>query len=107
MRIAMGICLQLDMQVACCALARARENTGNRIAARMAMIAITTSSSIRVNAFRFIFRPSCALDVLPLGRILAASRAAIRIGPVVGYGLAGPQQTVSNYRSEEHTSELQ
>ena len=34
------------------AAALARANTGNRIAARMAMIAITTSSSMRVNARR-------------------------------------------------------
>src|SRR5687768_13051905 len=46
----MAICLRLLWQLAPRAFSRAWANTGNRIAARMAMIAITTSSSIRVNA---------------------------------------------------------
>src|SRR5437660_8548270 len=37
-----------ERQVVCRAFSRACANTGNRIAARMAMIAMTTSSSIRV-----------------------------------------------------------
>src|SRR6185369_11245499 len=43
------ICLQLERQDAPRTLSRACANTGNRIAARMAIIAITTSSSISVN----------------------------------------------------------
>ena len=35
--------------------ARARASAGNSIAARMPMMAMTTSSSIRVNPLRFIF----------------------------------------------------
>src|SRR5713101_5676614 len=38
--------------VVCRALSRAWANTGNRIAARMAIIAITTSNSISVKPFR-------------------------------------------------------
>ena len=38
--------------LACLAFSRALANTGNRIAAKMAMIAITTRSSIRVKAER-------------------------------------------------------
>jgi hypothetical protein len=38
------------MQLACLAFSRTRLKTGNRIAARMAIIAITTSNSMRVNA---------------------------------------------------------
>jgi hypothetical protein len=40
------------MQLACLAFSRTRLKTGNRIAARMAIIAITTSNSMRVNAKR-------------------------------------------------------
>src|SRR5436309_4146481 len=42
------ICLQLERQVVARALSRACAKTGKRIAARMAMMAITTSSSISV-----------------------------------------------------------
>src|SRR5216683_2906847 len=41
-------CLLLERQVVWRALSRAWAKTGKRIAARMAMIAMTTSSSIRV-----------------------------------------------------------
>jgi hypothetical protein len=40
------------MQVACRAFSRAWAKTGNRIAARIAMIAITTRSSMSVKADR-------------------------------------------------------
>jgi hypothetical protein len=42
----------LLVQTAWRALSRTRLKTGNRIAARMAIIAITTSNSMRVNAER-------------------------------------------------------
>lgn len=41
-----------DVQAACRPFSRACAKTGNKIAARMAMIAITTSGSISVNAER-------------------------------------------------------
>src|SRR6266852_1564987 len=44
------ICRQFEAQADWRAFSRARAKTGNRIAARMAMMAITTSSSIRVKA---------------------------------------------------------
>src|SRR5438552_12692456 len=43
------ICLQLERHADCRAFSRAWANTGKRIAARIAMIAITTRSSMRVN----------------------------------------------------------
>src|SRR5438128_8468604 len=43
-------CLKLELQTDMRACSRARAKTGKRIAARMAIMAITTSSSIRVNA---------------------------------------------------------
>jgi len=49
----MPICLRLLRQAMERAFSRACANTGKRIAAKMAMIAITTSSSIKVNARRF------------------------------------------------------
>src|SRR2546426_1028590 len=56
--IAVPNCFRCDWQLAERAFSRAWANTGKRIAARMAMIAITTSSSIRVKPFRrFIMSP--------------------------------------------------
>ena len=49
---ASAICLQLERQAACRAFSRAWAKTGNRIAARMAMMAMTTRSSISVNPRR-------------------------------------------------------
>src|SRR5436190_789718 len=46
----MPICLRLLRQAVDRAFSRACAKTGKRMAARMAMIAITTSSSIKVNA---------------------------------------------------------
>src|SRR5579872_6069724 len=50
MSVARPICLQLLRQEIARAFSRAWANTGNRIAARIAMIAMTTSNSISVNA---------------------------------------------------------
>src|SRR5438128_7446147 len=44
------ICLQLERQAVCRALSRAWAKNGKRIAARIALMAMTTSSSMRVNA---------------------------------------------------------
>src|SRR5687767_3931063 len=46
----MPICLALERQEICRAFSRACAKTGNRMAARIAMIAMTTRSSIRVKA---------------------------------------------------------
>jgi len=56
-----------DRQLAVLAFSRALANTGNRMAAKMAMIAITTSNSISVNPrslriFVFSFFLAC-IDV--------------------------------------------
>src|SRR5262245_55448500 len=53
----MPICLRLLTHVAARAFSHAWAKTGKRIAARMAMIAITTSSSIRVNPCRRCMGP--------------------------------------------------
>src|SRR6266542_3079141 len=52
MFIPMPNCRKLERQALCRAFSRACANTGNRIAARIAMIAITTRSSIRVKPAR-------------------------------------------------------
>src|SRR5438876_4822068 len=51
----MPICLQFERQVVARAFSRACAKTGKRIAARMAMMAITTRSSIRVKPSRCRF----------------------------------------------------
>src|SRR5689334_22947724 len=55
------ICFMLERQVVIRAFSRACAKTGKRIAARMAMMAITTSSSIKVNAG---LRVRCMHDLL-------------------------------------------
>src|SRR5471030_2419061 len=52
--VAIPICLVLERHAVLLAAAFACEKTGNSIAAKIAIIAITTNSSIRVNAFDFI-----------------------------------------------------
>ncbi len=47
-------CFMLFMHATFCAFDLAEERAGNNIAARIAMMAMTTSSSIKVNA-RFVF----------------------------------------------------
>src|ERR1041385_3914294 len=49
-RMANPTCLRLFVQLIRCARALARANAGKSIAARMAIIAMTTNSSIRVKA---------------------------------------------------------
>src|SRR6478672_8269684 len=50
------ICFKLLWQLARRAFSRALANTGNRIAARMAIMAMTTKSSIRVKPARRLVR---------------------------------------------------
>jgi hypothetical protein len=52
MTFAKANCLSALMQLACCALRLAAAKAGNNMAAKIAMMAITTSSSINVNADR-------------------------------------------------------
>ena len=51
---ASAVCFWLLRQVEARAVSRARVRAGSSIEARIAMIAITTSSSIRVNLLRFL-----------------------------------------------------
>src|SRR5918911_4175453 len=53
MRSPRAICFMLLMQLAWRAFSRAWAKTGNRMAARMAMMAITTSNSMRVKPSLF------------------------------------------------------
>src|SRR5687767_15342117 len=71
-------CLILLKQEVCRALARAWAKTGKRMAARMAMIAITTSSSIRVKALRRISGSPCG-SVIP-----REDKAARSVEPIQG-----------------------
>ncbi len=50
MVLARASCFRLLVQLDCCAFAFALANAGKSIAARMAMMAMTTSNSIRVKA---------------------------------------------------------
>src|SRR4028118_410227 len=62
------ICFILDRQADCRAFSRAFAKTGKRIAASIAIIAITTSSSIRVKAERRRLRFGNSIrDVLSRG----------------------------------------
>src|ERR1035437_2433238 len=84
----MAICLRLLRHWVCIAFCRTREKTGNKIAARMAMIAMTTKSSIRVKPFLPMVNTSQVGHVLR--RALPAAGAAVRIAvvlPVVAQNL--------------------
>src|SRR5258708_2198578 len=59
-RVASPSCLRFDWQVACRAFSRACAKTGKRIAARIAIMAITTRSSMRGKA-----RSNLNLDLTP------------------------------------------
>ena len=73
----MPICFKLLRQEIRCACALDLDNAGNSIAARMAMMAITTSSSIKVKAgFAAVFSA------------LAGAFARRPCGPAGGNGLA-------------------
>src|ERR1039458_2370300 len=70
-------CLLLLVQLACRAFSRALANTGNRIAARIAMMAMTTSNSISVNALRFGTMDSSATAI---GRCRSIRQGAVLHG---------------------------
>ena len=65
-RFASAICFMLLRQDVALAFSLARDNAGRSIAARMAMMAITTSSSINVNPPTVISLPSCPLHEVML-----------------------------------------
>ena len=56
-------CLMLLMQSICCARNFALDNAGNNIAAKMAIMAITTSNSISVKAHNAGEAPPCRNSV--------------------------------------------
>src|ERR1051326_2997924 len=68
----MPTCRKLFLSWVRFAISFARASAGSNIAARMAMIAITTSNSINVNADA----PACASDLLLLGAVRAPLRRA-------------------------------
>ena len=63
MMVAVANCLVLLKQLVWRAASRACAKTGNKMAARIAMMAITTKSSIRVKAER-------RMRIIPFGTIL-------------------------------------
>src|ERR1017187_8932722 len=69
----MPIWCRLFMQAVCRPFARARDRAGNSSAARIAMMAITTSSSIRVKAQRYELAPLFAAAPQLPERLLTSS----------------------------------
>ena len=69
---AVCICFKLFMQVMACALVLACDNAGNSMAARMAMMAMTTSSSIKVKPSRQLLNGPFLLGPKPSLADLAA-----------------------------------
>src|SRR5262249_175138 len=79
------ICFSLLMQTALRAAARTRAKTGKRIAARIAIIAMTTSSSISVKAWR----RSMGLPPGANGVVTIRQGERCRVGVLLGcHGLA-------------------
>src|SRR6266849_9311903 len=54
---------RFETQTRCCAARRQRASVGKRIPARMATIAVTTSSSMRVKPLRLIVDPLIHVDL--------------------------------------------
>src|SRR3954468_11193066 len=79
-------CLLLLMQAAATALALARFKAGNSIAARIAIMAMTTSNSIRVKAARGNECGRLRTEVVMCAHYQAA--AAFRLAPRI-YGSGG------------------
>src|SRR5262249_452013 len=69
-------CLQFDRHPVARALSRAWAKTGKRIAAKIAMIAITTSSSMSVNPLRRSMKGSSFKD--DLAAVLSSGRRATK-----------------------------
>src|ERR1017187_7784784 len=67
---AVASCFWLLMQAAACPLSLAADKAGSNSAARMAMIAITTSNSIKVNARNETFRHDLAVIFLNLALLI-------------------------------------
>src|SRR5436190_125280 len=72
MLLARPICFRLEMQLVVRAFSRTWANTGKRIAARMAIMAITTSNSVRENVRKPIRMPAGPLN----GHAIRASMPA-------------------------------
>jgi hypothetical protein len=71
---ALPIWFKLDSQLAFCAVFLALANTGNKIAARIAMIAMTTNSSISVKPLRVLMEVLLTTNVHTLRNPLAMPR---------------------------------
>src|SRR5687768_7180598 len=82
-------CFSFDKQVVFRAASRAWANTGNKMAARIAIIAITTSSSIRVKPLDFLI--VCILFVKLCGSNLCRIRANLR-GHLLRRAYSGREQ---------------
>jgi hypothetical protein len=82
------ICFKLLVQDIARALSRALDKAGSSIAAKIAMIAITTSNSMRVNeknrlallAISYLFMSVFPLFVFPVGVLVPAFNSALRVG---------------------------
>ena len=84
MRVASASCLLLFVHWVRWAFARALANAGNSIAARMAMMAITTRSSINVKAsFWFGAQPALLLEVM-VNALIQSHTARIKRQPESG-----------------------
>src|SRR5439155_19624091 len=76
-RAAKPICRRLEKHAELWALSLALDNAGSSIAARMAMMAMTTNSSMRVKAWlRFLFRPFIEISVHLTAQPLGSTRRA-------------------------------
>src|SRR5579859_3668586 len=71
-RTARPICLVLERQEIARAFSRACAKTGNRIAARMAIMAMTTSSSMSVKAERRALEPGAVKQFMSTSPSLAS-----------------------------------
>src|SRR3954454_12475475 len=95
MRMARLSCLVLDRQEAPRAFSRAWAKTGKRIAARIAMMAITTSNSIRVNPRRIQRNMVGSLLLIP--RLHSKMKAQRDQGPGADFRRGGRRRGLCGF----------
>src|SRR5437660_7824854 len=106
------ICFRLLKQVVCRAFSRACANTGNRIAARIAMMAITTSSSISVKPYRDLIRMAASSGTIARRQdeqimLAQGARLFLPVGGVPVRGGSGrPTEMLASYSNKSREGEF-
>src|SRR5207249_11175845 len=101
-------CLRLETQLIFCAFAFAEDKTGSSIAARIAMMAITTSNSMRVKADSYISTEAARWGpTRPTLMVMEPMRSAINVPNHVRIFPFGPVTAAGIWRSVRDVTALE